>query len=114
MGHFSLTIVTSLTLLLAYSVLSNGANAASVSDSGENSLSPGEMALKRKAPGNLLRKLPILRFRPSGNSFSLNPSGYSLNPVSPYRSYLVPQEAEFMDETAGNMEKRFDDYGHMR
>lgn len=117
MGYISLTVVTSLTLLVAYSVLSSGAHAASVPSSGENSGQPtADVALKRKAPGTWLKKIPFMRYNPSGSSFSFNPSsGYSLNPVSPYsRSYLVPQDVEFIDDSAPNMEKRFDDYGHMR
>lgn len=113
MGHILLTIMTSLTLLLAYSVLSN---AATVSNSGEVSpQTQNDVVLKRKAPGTWLKKLPFMRYNPSGSSFSFNPSGgYSLNPLNPYRSYLVPQDVEFVDDSAGNMEKRFDDYGHMR
>lgn len=116
MGYLSLTIVTSLTLLVAYSVFSTGVHAASVAASGDNSVqATSELGLKRKAPGTWLKKLPSMRFNPSGSSFSFNPSsGFALNPLNPYRSYLVPQDVEFIDDSAGTMEKRFDDYGHMR
>jgi hypothetical protein len=116
MGYVSLSLLTSLTLLVAYSALFSGAHAASLLNSGDSAAQPpNDLQLKRKAPGTWLKKLPVLRFSPSGSSFSFNPTGgNSFNPTNVYRSYLVPSDVEFMDDSAGNMEKRFDDYGHMR
>lgn len=100
MGYISLTVLTSFTLLVAYSVLISGVH-AKLSNGEGGSQAANEILQKRPASAVWLKSLPLRRLKP-------------LNAYSLYRSDLPPSEVEFGDNSANDIEKRFDDYGHMR
>ena len=93
MGYFTLTVLTSFTFLLTYIFLINGAHAKLVSPL-ETSATPQNSFDKR--PVMLLKSFPIRKLRSLGL----------------YRR--EPPEVEFADDTINDVEKRFDDYGHLR
>jgi hypothetical protein len=98
MSYISATLFTSFVLLLTYSILINCAS-AKVANSGENGAT-SELQQKRPAPAVWLKSFPLRRLKPF-NGFSV------------YRRDLQP-EVEFIDDSINDVEKRFDDYGHMR
>ncbi|KAG5676024.1 hypothetical protein PVAND_005879 [Polypedilum vanderplanki] len=96
MGYFTI-VLTSFTLLLAYAFLFNGAHAKLItpSDSAPSQTS-NEM---QKRPTYLLPKgFPLRRFKLYRRDFQA----------------LQPTDVEFIDDTINDVEKRYDDYGHMR
>lgn len=97
MGYISLTIVSSVTLLMAYSILISGAQAKLVNSGEGTQAVANELMQKRPLPAVWLKSYPVRR----------------LKPVSSYR-LAQPTEVEFIDDTVNDIEKRFDDYGHMR
>lgn len=97
MGYLSLTILTSLALLVAYSNLIRVAEAKISSDAGTQATND----LLQKRPAVWLKQFPIRRFK-SGNAYSV------------YRRDFQPSDVEFSDDVVNDIEKRFDDYGHMR
>lgn len=99
MGYFSFTVLTSFTLLMAYSLLLSGAR-AELSNTGDGSQVPNEILHKRRAPAVWLKTFPVRSLKP-------------LNSYSVYRRDLQP-EVEFVDDSLNNVEKKMDDYGHMR
>lgn len=99
MGYVSLTVLTSFTLLVAYSVLVSGAHAATTSSDALSSTD--EIQHKRPAQMTWLKAYPLRRFKP-------------MNAYSVYRRDLQPADVEFVDDTFNSVDKRFDDYGHMR
>lgn len=100
MGYISLSVLASFALLVAYSVLVSGAHAETSSD-GLNNVE--ETQHKRPAPAVWLKSYPIRRLRP-------------MNAFSVYRREMQPSDVEFFDDTSDKkfVDKRFDDYGHMR
>jgi hypothetical protein len=102
MGYISLTVVSSFTLLVAYSILISGTNAKLTSvESGSPSAISNDLMQKRPSPAVWLKSYPIRRLKP-------------VNAFSASRREFQPAEVEFVDETGNDVEKRFDDYGHMR
>lgn len=94
MGYLSLTVITSFTFLLAYSFLISGAQAKLVASSEQTSQTSNEL---QKRPIWQLKAYPVRRLKPLGL----------------YRKEYQPTDVEF-DDVIGDMDKRFDDYGHMR
>jgi hypothetical protein len=103
MGYISLTVMSSFTLLVAYSVLISGTNAKLVNsgESGSQVAGVNDLMQKRPSPAVWLKSYPIRRLKP-------------LNAFPVYRRDLQPSEVEFVDDSVNDIEKRFDDYGHMR
>lgn len=103
MGYISLTVVASFTLLVAYSVLISGAEAKSTNQdmTSQSSQNSNEFIQKRPVPAAWLKAYPIRRMKP-------------LNTYSVYRRDLLPADVEFVDDSINDIEKRFDDYGHLR
>lgn len=101
MGNVSLTVLASFTFLVAYSILISSAHAKSANSGDVGSQSANEILQKRPSPAVWLKSYPIRRLKP-------------LNAYSVYRRDLLPSDVEFVDDTVNDVEKRFDDYGHMR
>lgn len=98
----SLTVLTTFTFLVAYSFLLSGARADIVNSGDGASQVSNEILHKRRAPAIWLKTFPVRGLKP-------------LNSYSVYRRDLQPsREVEFLDDTVNNVEKKFDDYGHMR
>lgn len=93
MASLSLTVITSFTLLLAYSLLINGAQAKLGTSSEQLSQNNNEL---QKRPVWQLKSYPMHR----------------LKPLAFYRKEFQP-DVEFED-VIGEVDKRFDDYGHLR
>lgn len=96
MGSLSITVVSSFILLVAYSILISGTNAKL--SSSENQAASNDLMQKR--PAGWIKSYPIRRMK-SLNAF-------------PYRRDLQNPEVEFVDDSVNEVDKRFDDYGHMR
>lgn len=94
MGYLSLTVITSFTFLLAYSFLISGAHAKLTSSSEQTAPAPNEL---QKRPLWQMRAYPVRRLKPLGF----------------YKKDFQTNDVEF-DDVINDMEKRFDDYGHMR
>lgn len=102
MGYISLTIVSSFTLLVAYSTLISGAQGKLMNsgDSGTQAVT-NDLMQKRPSSAAWLKSYPIRRLKP-------------LNAYPVYRRDSQPSEVEFVEDSVNDIEKRFDDYGHMR
>ena len=100
MGNISLTVLASFTLLVTYSVFISGAFAATAAAS-EVTQNTDEVQHKRPAPAVWLKSFPVRRLKP-------------LNSYSIYRRDLPSSDVEFFDDTINSVDKRFDDYGHLR
>ena len=99
MGYNSITVLTSFLILVAYSVLLHSANANAIESSADTQTT-NEFSHKR--PTVWLNSIPVLRRLKPLNSYPL------------YRRDLQ-SEVEFTDsDSINNIEKKFDDYGHMR
>lgn len=99
MGSLSITVVSSFILLVAYSVLISGANAKlSSSESGSQ---VDSNALMQKQPAGWIKSYPIRRMKP-------------LNGFQADQRDLQNSEMESVDDSLNKVDKRFDDYGHMR
>lgn len=98
MGYLSLTILTSFALLVAYSNLIRVAEAKISGDVGTQATNE----LLQKRPAVWLKQFPIRRLK-SGNAYSVY-----------RRDFHSPSDLEFTDDAVNDIEKRFDDYGHMR
>lgn len=94
MGYLTLTVLTSFAFLLAYSFLINGAHAKIVQPSESTSQNSNDL---QKRPW---RTYPVRRL--------------SLKPLALYRRDFQPSDVEFADDSVNDIDKRFDDYGHMR
>lgn len=99
MGYISVSVLTSFTILVAYSILISAADARTTEDLA--TLATSELLHKRPAPAVWLKQYPIRKM--------MKP----INPYSVYRRDSQPTEMEFSDVVNG-IQKRFDDYGHMR
>lgn len=95
MGLNSLVAVLTLTFLLACFVLIDKTNAKLV-NSGE---SGSQAAEKRPSSAVWLKSFPVRRLKP-------------INAFPMFRRDSV--DVEFADDSTNDIEKRFDDYGHMR
>lgn len=93
MGYLSLTVITSFAFLLAYSFLISGAHAKLASSSEQTSQTNNEL---QKRPIWQMKAYPMHRMKP----------------LAFYRKEFQP-DVEF-DDVVNEMDKRFDDYGHMR
>lgn len=101
MGHISAgRVLTSLLVLIVYSAFFYGVNASDIPSSGDANQIQNEFTNKR--PAVWLKTLPPLR--------RLKP----LSAYSVYRRDMQPSDIEFADDSIGNIEKKFDDYGHLR
>lgn len=100
MGYTFLTVLTSFTLLVLYSL--SGAQAKVSNDDSHSAAVSNELLQKRPSPVVWLKSYPIRHMKP-------------LNAYSVMRKDLQPNDVEFIDDSVNDlMEKRFDDYGHMR
>lgn len=99
MGYISVSVLTSFTLLVAYSILISAADARTTEDLA--TLATNELLHKRPAPAVWLKQYPIRKLKP-------------INFYSVYRRDSQPTEVEFQDDVVNGIQKRFDDYGHMR
>lgn len=98
MGCISLTVLTSFSLLVAYSVLIGGADAKATGDPTQTA---NESSPNRLLPAVWVKPFPNRRLK-------------TMNALSAYRRDFPP-EVEFVDDAVNYIEKRFDDdYGHMR
>ena len=95
MGYLTL-VLTSFTFLLAYAFLFNGAHAKLMSPA--DASSPSQMPNELQKRPTYLKGFPIRR----------------LKPLALYRRDFQAPDVEFMDDAVNDIEKRFDDYGHMR
>lgn len=85
-----MTVVIILLCILFYSANANSVDASQISNE-----------FPHKRPTVWLKTSPIRRTKP-------------LNAYSVYRRDMQPSEVEFVDDAINNIEKKFDDYGHMR
>jgi hypothetical protein len=97
MGYLTL-VLTSFTFLLAYAFLFSGAHAKLITQGdGASSQTSNEL---QKRP-TYLKGFPIRRLKP----IALYRRDFQAMPAS---------DVEFLDDSVNDIEKRFDDYGHMR
>lgn len=90
--------VAAFSILVACSVLFYGSEASDLANPGENSQISNELTHKRPV---WMKTSPLRRLKPL-NSYSL------------YRREMQPSDVEFIDDSYNTVEKKFDDYGHMR
>lgn len=98
MGYISLTFLTTFTILVAYGFFLSGVHAELQTGDVGSQPTANEVLHKRRPVGNWIKALPALR----------------LKPYAVYRRDMQPSDVEIIDDSANNIEKRFDDYGHMR
>lgn len=99
MGFISMTVLTSFTLFVAYTLLITGTHAAAISN--EVAQQSDEAQHKRQPSIVWLKTLPLRRMKP-------------MNAYSAYRRDFQPSDVEILDDSINTVDKRFDDYGHMR
>ena len=100
MGSISLTVVSSFILLVAYSVLISGVS-GKLSSLESGSQVSNDLMQKRQPLGGWTKSYQIRRMKPL-SAFPAN------------RRDLQNSEVEFVDDSVNEVDKRFDDYGHMR
>lgn len=100
MGNISITVMTSFVLLVAYSLLIPCVNGKlqNPGDSSTGSGSSNDLLQKRPSPAVWLKTYAVRNHRPL---------------AAIYRRDFQP-DVEFVDDAVNDLEKRFDDYGHMR
>lgn len=98
MGYISVTVLTTLALLVVYSFLLCGVQAELQTGDQLGSQQVSSEALHKRRPvAAWIKTLPVRR----------------LKPYAVYRQQ-PSNDVEFIDDSANIIEKRFDDYGHMR
>lgn len=101
MGYTSITFLTFSSILIVCCFLFHGINGNELSSSVEASQASNELAHKR--PAIWMKTLPVRKLKPL-NAYYSGRFGY----------FQPPSEVDLMDDAINNIEKKFDDYGHMR